>query len=88
MPDDLPALSDSEAADLYFRRGICLLLGVPITAPAVAPLARLCRQLALYLAHRPPRWQGTVLLQWGRDGQAHFSHTGPPWEEDDTRATG
>jgi hypothetical protein len=80
-------LTDAEQAELYFRRGLTLLWGVPITAPAVATGAKLCRHLAQYLAHCPPRWQGTVLLAWGRDGQVHYSHTGPPWEED-TRAAG
>jgi hypothetical protein len=81
-------LSDTEAADLYFRRGLSLLLGVPITAPVVAPLARLCRQLALYLAYRPSRWQGTVLLHWGRNGHVEIGHSvSAPWDED-TRATG
>lgn len=82
-----PDLTDAEAAELYFRRGLTLLWGVPITAPAVVGGARLLRALAQYLTHRPPRWQGTVLLAWGRDGQVHYSHTGPPWDED-TRLTG
>jgi hypothetical protein len=83
-------LSDTEAADLYFRRGLSLLLGVPITAPVVAPLARLCRQLALYLAHRPSRWAGTVVVTLGRNGHVEIGHSvSAPWEaQDDTRATG
>jgi hypothetical protein len=82
-----PDLTDAEAAELYFRRGLTLLWGQPITTPAVRDGARLLRALSAYLAHRPPRWQGTVLLAWGRDGQVRYSHTGPGWTED-TRAAG
>lgn len=48
-----PDLTETEAAELYFRRGLTLLWGRPITAPAVVGGARLLRALAQYLAHRP-----------------------------------
>lgn len=76
-------LTDAEAAELYFRRGLTLLWGVPITAPAVVAGARLLRALAQYLAHRPPRWAGTVFVTVGRHGHVEIGHSvSAPWEED------
>jgi hypothetical protein len=43
MPSDL---TDAEQAELYFRRGLCLLLGVPITDARVIELAAALDTLA------------------------------------------
>ena len=82
-----PDLTDAEQAELYFRRGLTLLWGQPITTPAVRDGARLLRALSQYLAHRPPRWQGTVLVTLGRNGHIEIAHSVyAPWEDESAQS--